>query len=358
MTGALIRVQRTCEDADLEESSERPVTLKTLAEQLKLSPATISVVLNNAGGVHGIAPRTQARVFAAAKYFKYKPNRLARSLRMQQTMNIGVLVPEFSEGYFTMVISGIEDCLGQAGYTHTVISHQGKPNLMRDHPRQLLDRSVDGMILVNTRMQEPTTVPVVCISGHEEIEGVTNVMINHDSAALLALKHLFDSGHREIAFMHGPKSIADSKFRWESITAAAKAMGIVMRDELCVQVDDHSFSPEIGYVPVRQLLSKGRPFTAIFCFNDLSAIGALRALADSGVHCPRDVSVIGFDDIASAAFQIPRLTTIAQPLRRMGGTGAQILVDRLRRPGQAPPAAIVLEPELMLRESTGPARAR
>ena len=163
--------------SDDEQTTAKRVSLKTLAEHLKLSPTTtISLVLNNASGIETIALQTQARVLAAAKQFKYKPNRLARSLRTQQTFTIGVVVPEFSEGYFTMVMDGLEECLLDAGYMHTVLSHQGKSHMMREHPRQLLDRSVDGMILVNTKLQEPTATPVVCISGHEEIAGVTNVM--------------------------------------------------------------------------------------------------------------------------------------------------------------------------------------
>ena len=336
----------------------RRVSLKTLAEHLKLSPTTISLVLNNASGIETIAPQTQARVLAAAKQFKYKPNRLARSLRTQQTFTIGVVVPEFSEGYFTMVMGGLEECLLDAGYMHTVLSHQGKSHMMREHPRQLLDRSVDGMILVNTRLEEPTATPVVCISGHEEIEGVTNVMINHDSAAVFALQHLYDLGHRKIAFMKGPLSIADSKFRWTSIRAAARSVGIVMRDDLCVHLADQASSPDLGYIPVHKLLARTRDFTAIFCFNDLAAIGALRAFADVGLQCPRDISVIGFDDVASAAFQIPRLTTVAQPLRLMGETGAQTLLKRLQKPNDPFPDAIVFEPQFIRRESTGPVPRR
>ena len=340
--------------SDGEQINTRRVSLKTLAEHLKLSPTTISVVLNNASGIETIALQTQARVLAAAKRFKYKPNRLARSLRTQRTFTIGVVVPEFSEGYFTMVMEGLEACLLNAGYMHTVLSHQGKSQMMREHPRQLLDRSVDGMILVNTKLQEPTGTPVVCISGHEEIAGVTNLMINHDSAAIFALQHLYDLGHRKIAFMKGPSSIADSKFRWTSIQAAAGLVGIVMRDDLCVHLADHASSPELGYNPVRQLLARTRDFSAIFCFNDLAAIGALRAFADVGLQCPRDISVIGFDDIASATFQIPRLTTVAQPLRLMGETGAQTLLKRLQKPNDAFPDAIVFEPQFIRRESTGP----
>ncbi len=341
-----------------EQERERPVGLKTLAAHLNLSPATISVVLNSASSLHTIAPKTQARVLAAAKQFNYKPNRLARSLRTRQTFNIGIIVPGFSEGYFTMVMSGVEEYLLAAGYMHTVVSHQGSSRLMLEHPRELIDRAVDGILLVNTTLQEPASVPVVCISGHEDVSGVTNVMINHDTAAFLVLEHLQSLGHSRIAFMRGPANIADSRFRWNSIGMAAKALGISMSKDLCIELGDQSSSPEVGFPPVRALLERTRDFTAICCFNDLSAIGAIRALADAGLRCPEDVSVVGFDDVASAAYQTPRLTTVAQPLRQMGETAAKALVERLRNPAGSFEKTIIFEPTFVTRESAGPVPKR
>jgi LacI family transcriptional regulator len=331
----------------------KPVNLKVLAEYLGLSPATVSLVMNNAPGAAAIAPATRQRVLEAAKRLDYRPSQIARSLRTRQTYTVGVIVPEFSEGYFTMIMNGIEEHLLQSGYLHFVVSHQGKSDLIDEYPRLLSNRSVDGYLLVNTSLHEELSVPVVSISGHKKLKGNTNILMDHDLAALLALKHLHDLGHRRIAFMKGQPHALDSIARWEGILDMARRVGITVYPELCVYLQANSWSPELGYPIVRDLLSRTRDFTAIFCFNDIAAIGAIRAIADCGLRCPEDISVIGFDDIASAAYHTPRLTTVRQPLRRMGETAVQTLLKRIESPDGDYPECIMFEPELMVRESTG-----
>jgi LacI family transcriptional regulator len=339
-----------------ERIDDKPVNLKALAEYLGLSPATVSLVMNDAPGAKSITPATRERVLAAAKKLDYRPNPIARSLRTRQTFTIGVIVPEFSEGYFTMVMNGVEQSLLQSGYLHFVVCHQGRADLIDEYPRLLLKRSVDGFLLVNTSLNEPVNQPVVSISGHRRMSGVTNVVLDHDRSATLALKHLYDLGHRRIAFMKGQRHALDSDTRWESISAIARKMGIIILPELCMYLEKNSWSPELGYPIVRDLLKRTQDFTAIFCFNDIAAIGAVRALADAGFSCPRDFSVVGFDDIASAMYHTPSLTTVRQPLNRMGETAAQMLLHRIQFPHEAYPEMVTFEPELMVRESTGPAR--
>jgi DNA-binding LacI/PurR family transcriptional regulator len=336
--------------------SPRPVNLKILAEYLSLSPATVSLVMNNAPGASAISPTTRQRVLEAARRLDYRPNPIARSLRTRQTFTVGVIVPEFSEGYFTTLMNGIEEHLLQAGYLHYVVSHQGKRDLIDEYPRLLTKRSVDGFLLVNTSLNEAVGVPVVSISGHKKLKGTTNIMLDHDRAALLALKHLYDLGHRRIAFMKGQRQVSDSDFRWDGILSMARSVGLTIYPELCVYLEANSWSPELGYPIIRDLLARTRDFTAIFCFNDIAAIGAIRAIADAGLRCPDDISVIGFDDISSAAYQTPRLTTVRQPLLRMGETAVQTLLKRIEAPTAAYPEVILFEPELMVRESTSAAR--
>jgi len=335
----------------------KPVNLKSLDEHLSLSPATVSLVMNNAPGASAISAATRQRVLEAAKRLDYRPNPIARSLRTRQTFTIGIIVPEFSEGYFTTLMNGIEDALLQSGYLHYVVTHQGKPDLIDEYPRLLTKRSVDGFLLVNTSLNEPVRVPVVSISGHNKLKGNTNIMLDHDRAALLALKHLYDLGHRRIAFMKGQRQVSDSDFRWDSIMTIAKRVGLTIYPELCVYLEANSWSPELGYPIIRDLLARTRNFTAIFCFNDIAAIGAIRAIADANLRCPEDISVIGFDDISSAAYQTPRLTTVRQPLRRMGEAAVQTLLKRIEAPANPYPEVILFEPELMVRESTTTATA-
>jgi DNA-binding LacI/PurR family transcriptional regulator len=333
-----------------------PISLKQLAEHLNLSPATISLVVNSAPGMRTIALATRARVLAAAKELNYRPNSLARSLRTRQTFTIGVIAPELSEGYFTLVMNAIEAYLLQAGYLHFVVTHQGQPDLIQEYPRLLLDRYVDGLLFVNTALDQSMPVPVVSISGHEKIAGVTNIILDHDRSAVLALEHLYQLGHRRVAFMRGQRHTSDSESRWESTMRVAREIGIEVDPELCTHLEANSWSPELGYQPTKQLLERPRDFTALFCFNDTAALGAIRAIADCGLSCPGDISVIGFDDILSAPYHLPSLTTVRQPLRQMGEMAAQVLVKRIQSPGAEYPDSVSFDPELIVRESTAPPR--
>jgi len=344
------------------------VNLKMLAEHLQLSQTTISLVLNNSPSAKSIPPETRQRVLEAAEKLNYRPNYFARSLRQSRSLSVGVLAPDLSEGYFTRVMSGVVEELTLAKYFYFTACHDWRPDLMEEYPRMLVERAVDGFLLLNTPAEIQVPVPVVAISAHGSEAGVTHIVLDHLKAAELALTHLFELGHRRIAFMRGPKEIPDSEFRWEGIEQAAQTLGLQLDANLVTRIDSdngngswsgkaghHPMSPEIGYVPMKHLLERTRDFTAVFCFNDIAAIGAIRALSEAGLRVPTDVSVVGFDDIQSAAFCTPSLTTVRQPLNEMGKRGARILLERIANPDKIELAAeVVIEPELVVRESTGP----
>ena len=232
----------------------------------------------------------------------------------------------------------------------------------------LVERAVDGFLLLNTPVDQiDVAAPVVAISAHNAAPNVTNIVVDHHSAVQQALSHLYELGHRKIAFIRGPKAIPDSEVRWEAIQKVAGEIGLKLDLSLVVRIDaagwsmkagQHPMAPEIGYKPIRSLLEKSKEFTAVFCFNDIAAIGAIRALKDAGLSVPGDVSVLGFDDIQSAAYATPSLTTIRQPLAEMGRKGAQVLLARIADKDAQFPAEIVMQPELIVRESTGAARKK
>jgi len=222
----------------------------------------------------------------------------------------------------------------------------------------LAERAVDGFLLLNTPSEIRSPLPTVAISAHNNSPGVTNIVLDHMRAAELALRHLYDLGHRKIAFVKGPNIIPDTEYRWRSILEVARQLNIKMVPDQCIQLDADSWSPGVGYEPMRDLLARTRDFTAIFCFNDISAIGVIRAIYDAGLSVPEDISVIGFDDIMSAAYHKPSLTTVRQPLREMGREGAQVLLDMISNPDKQFPEEIVMQPELIIRESTGVAVAQ
>ncbi len=330
--------------------TKKPIGLKKLAAYLGLNPTTVSVVLNEVPG-RSIPEATRDRIKAAAKKFNYQPSLLARSLRNRRTFTIGILVPELGDGYHTQVMSGIGDHLMEAGYFYFTAHHRHRKNLIEEYSQMLLGRGCEALIAIDTALEHEFSVPVAAVAGHRPIHGVTNVTLDHRFAAQLTLTHLHSLGHTNIAFVRGQSFSSDSAGRWNCIVAAAREIGITIQPELVVQLERDISSPELGYPVVQQLLSSGRSFTALVAFNDMSAIGAIRALQDLGLSVPRDVSVIGFDDIKVAAFNNPRLTTIRQPLSNMGRIAAQCVLSQLN--GSEPfRKVIMVEPELAVREST------
>ena len=330
-----------------------PASLATLSAHLGLSPAAISRVLNGAPAAKSIPQTTQDRIFAAAREFNYRPNAVARSLRHGRSMTIGVLVPEVSEGYATLVLAGIEQALLQAGYVFFLISHHHRREVIERSEAMLVERSVDGMIAVDTVLPGQVHLPTVTVSCPDEQEGVMNIVLNHNRAAELAVGHLAGMGHRQLAVIKGQAFSSDTEPRWQAIRKAATRFGLHLDKKLVAQLDGDAPTHEPGYYATQRLLAANTPFTALFSFNDVSAIGAVRALREAGLRVPQDVSVVGFDDVQSAAFQNPALTTVRQPLNRMGVLAAEALLRRIAEPGDAPPhKQLVVDPELVVREST------
>jgi LacI family transcriptional regulator len=342
------------------------VNLRMLAEHLELSQTTVSLVLNNSPSARSIPDETRKRVMEAAERLNYRPNYFARSLRQSRSMSVGVLAPDLSEGYFTRVMSGVVQELTSAHYFFFTACHDWNRDLIEKYPRMLVERAVDGFLLLNTPADHiEVPVPVVAISAHSRAENLTNIVLDHHLAVESALKHLYELGHRRIAFMRGPRAIPDSEFRWEAIQLVARDIGIRIDPAHVIRIDAagwsmkagyHPMAPEIGFKPMQALLERSRDFTAVFCFNDIAAIGAIRALKDAGLSVPGDVSVVGFDDILSAAYSTPSLTTVRQPLLEMGKRGAQVLLERIANREQEFPAEISMAPEFVVRESTGPVK--
>lgn len=336
-----------------------PVSLRSLGEFLDLSPATISLVLNNSPVARTIPQHTKDRIFSAAKRFNYRPNFVARSLRARHSYILGVVVPDVSSGYAAVVLSGIEDHLFQEGYFYIVVSHRHKTELIDRYPNLLLERSVEGIIAVDTPCRAIPKVPVAAVSGRFDVEGVTNIALDHDRAAALALEHLVELGHKRIAVMKGRSFSSDTKPRWDAFLRQAERLGIAIVPNLTVQLEGSTPSPGVGYVAVRKLLSASEPFTALMAFNDVSAIGAIRGLREAGLRVPEDVSVVGFDDIPFAAYQNPALTTVRQPLWEMGKLAAKTVLSRIASGSLAPyPKILTVQPELIVRETTCPVSPR
>jgi DNA-binding LacI/PurR family transcriptional regulator len=330
------------------------VTLKAVAQYLGLTPGTVSAVLNDAPSARSIPEETKNRIRAAAKELNYRPNFFARTLRNKRTYTIGVIAEEIGDSYGSAIISGIEQHLRKSGYFFLTVAHRHDPELLARYSQILSERGVEGIITVDTTVRESPVLPTVAVAGHRQLKGVTNIVLDHHQAAILALTHLKQLQHERIAFMKGNPLSSDSEDRWEAICQVAGQLGLKIDLELVVQINTDDATPMLGYPFARELLARNKPFTALFAYNDISAIGAIRALQEDGLRVPQDVSVMGFDDIPGAAFHTPSLTTVRQPLTRMGEVAAQSLLERIEGMKDYP-AEIAIKPELVVRESTGPA---
>jgi LacI family transcriptional regulator len=262
-----------------------------------------------------------------------------------------VIAEEIGDSYGSAIISGIEQYLRKRGYFFLTVAHRHDPELLEQYSHMLSERGVEGIITVDTTVSEAPTLPTVAVAGHKKLKGVTNIVLDHRHAAVLALKYLKDLAHERVAFMKGNPLSSDSNDRWEAICEVAKKIGVKVDSDLVAQLDTDDPTPMLGYPFTKQLLARGKPFTALFAYNDISAIGAIRALQEHGLRVPQDVSVMGFDDIPGAAFHFPSLTTVRQPLNRMGEVAAQTLLDRIEGKKEYP-SEIAIEPELVVREST------
>jgi len=279
-------------------------------------------------------------------------------LRVKRSSTIGVIAPEIGDPYGSSIISGIERYLRANGFFYLTVAHRHDEQLVESYSRLLLESGVEGFVTINTSIVREPPVPTVAVAGHRPFAGVTNIVLDHKAAAFSALQHLLENGHREFAFMKGPIISSDTKDRWRSIVEASRELGIRIHPDLVVELNDPegcaASAPEYAYPFAKELLSRDCAFTALFAFNDSSAIAAIRVLHDAGLRVPKDISVIGFDDIQLASYSNPTLTTVRQPLQEMGEIAAQTLLDRIENRSEYV-AEIAVEPELIVRQSTGPA---
>ncbi|MGA7635259.1 MAG: LacI family DNA-binding transcriptional regulator [Terriglobales bacterium] len=338
------------------EKKNSHVTLKMVAERVGLTKGTCSAVLNKTAASRSVPLHTQERILAAARDLNYRPSFYARNLGVKRTYMIGVVTQEIGDFYGSPIISGIERYLRQKDFFFLTVAHRHDPKLLETYSHILLDRGVEGFITVDTFIDHPLRLPTVSIPGHRQMEGVTNIVMDHRRAAWLALNHLIELGHREIALMKGSDVSPDAEYRWNAIREVAEELGIPVRAELVVQLQGDDSTPQLGYPFAKELLARKRPFTALFAYNDISAIGSIRAFQEAGLRVPEDVSVVGFDDIRIALHNNPSLTTVRQPLQKMGEIAARTLLNRIEEREDWVPE-IAIEPEFIVRNSTARAPA-
>src|SRR5580658_296472 len=336
--------------------SGRRITLRKLAEHLGLSRTTISMILNDVPEATRFPEETRRRVVEWAKRLGYRPNYFARSLGKARSYLIGVVAPDFGNGFEAAVLSGFERRLLNTGYTSLVATHLWSPDLLQRHIETLCDRGAEGLLLINSTPSESPGIPAVTICTDRCPIWSTRISIDNAFGIGKAMNHLASLGHREIAFIKGPEWSGDTKERWNAVLATCKTLGLPV--DPCLTVQLQRLEPpgtrhaEEGRIAAQELLRRGKPFTALVAFNDISALGAMAALREGGYKVPQDVSIMGFDDIEFASIAYPPLTTIRQPLHEMGASAAELLLRKLTNDERV--QNLRVRPELIVRSSTCP----
>lgn len=336
-------------DAD----GSRRIVLADLAAHLGLSKSTVSRVLSQVPASKSIPLETQQRVIAAAHAFNYEPNLLARSLPQGKTLMVGVVLPCLTEAYCAQILGGIEDALAKKGYACIVFQHLRASSTLEVLKARSKQRGVDGLITISTALSWVPHVPMVTISWPGKLPVACNIQLDHALVARLGLEHLIAMGHRRIAVIQGQDESSDAQRRAKAIKQQSYSLGVPIPDSLMEKLVGDEPSIEPGYAATKRLLAKGATFTALFAFNDYSAIGSIKAFRESGLSVPKDISVIGVDDVQPTGYHDPSLTTVRQPLVDMGRDAATILLESLKKPRNlGDPRTVLISPNLVVRSST------
>jgi LacI family transcriptional regulator len=327
-------------------------TIKDVALRAGVSYTTVSHVVNNS---RPVSDDKRTRVLAAIAELNYVPSAVARSLKAQATATIGLLVPNNTNPYFAEIARGIEGYFRRHGYCVFLCNTDNDVATQREYLRVLHEKRIDGLIVASagddalaSHALSHAGVPVVIVD--RPIAGLPAdlVQIDHEAGAALATRHLADLGHTRIGCIAGPATTAVSAMRVAGFRLAMAERGLEVPPGAVVEGD---FSSPGGYAAA-SILFDGLAPSAIFAGNDLMGIGALRAAAERGIRVPADCSIVGFDDVELSRYVYPSLSTVGQAILRLGETAARTLLDRIDGTVTGPMRKHMIEPRLVVRESS------
>ena len=343
------------------------VTIRDVAERSGFSSATVSIVLNNAPLARYIPDTTKTRIQRAASHLGYRPNLFARSLRSRRSHTVGVMVSDMTDPYCTLVLRGMENALYQSSFLPILTDVHNERSRFERYLEMLLDRRIEGLVVlanwlfldINVLADiEKSKIPTAIVGCELKNDNISSVIVDNAQGARAALEHLLSLGHRKIAFIRGPRQLSDTEPRWRGVRALAREHDLPLDPKLILDLPesrDPFSSFEDGFKLTQELLHRRRPFTALMAFDDMTAFGAIRALAKAGVRVPEQCSVIGFDDVAPAALYSPALTTVRQPMEQMGAAAANIVIETINAELEKKPAKAIhrkVVADLIVREST------
>lgn len=337
---------------------KRNTTIRDVALRAGVSPSTVGRVM---GGYGYASENTKKKVLKIAKQMNYHSHIVARSLKTGKNRMIGYLVPSITNLFFSHITRGIQDVTSTYNYSLILCNTDRDSDRTRSFVRTLIESRVGGVIhslpggdetehLVDLLRQHE--IPVVVASGSGRLKYIDRVLSDRIQGARQATKHLIDLGHVDIGVI-AVKNSTTSSLRLQGYRLALEEKGLEMNKSLVSE--GSGYSEESGYTQMKMLLTRSRPPTAVLAFNDVMAVGALRAAEEEGLLVPQNLSVIGFDDTL-ASLTRPQLTSVALPMYEMGKVAAHILFDRLLKHSTDKPKEIILSEKLMVRDSTGPPR--
>ncbi|EHD23738.1 transcriptional regulator RbsR [Brenneria nigrifluens DSM 30175 = ATCC 13028] len=328
--------------------------MKDVARLAGVSTSTVSHVINND---RFVSDAIRDKVMAAVEQLNYAPSALARSLKINQTQTIGMLLTASSNPFYAEVVRGVERCCYERGYSLILCNTEGDPDRMRRSLETLLQKRVDGVLLMCTESHRPLpdmvsrypSIPMVMMDWAPFDGGIDVIKDNSLLGGEMATKYLISRGYRKIACIAGPKDKTTAYNRLEGYRQAMQGARLPIPAEYEIFGD---FEFETGYRAMRQLLALDNRPDAVFTGNDAMAVGVYHALYLAGLSIPGDMAVIGYDDIELARYMSPPLTTIHQPKDELGELAIDTLLYRLGHP-DTEPNVLVLTPELMVRHSVG-----
>ena len=345
------------------------ITIREVAKESGFSSTTVSIVLNNAPLARYIPEATKKKIERTAKRLGYRPNLFARSLRSRRSHTVGVMVFDMTDPYCIPILRGIENSLYQDSFLPILTDVHNERSRFERYLEMLLDRRVEALIVVANWLfvdvdvlgdLEKSNVPTAMIGRELQAGTISSVTVDNELGARCAIEHLHSIGHRKIAFIRGPKRITDTAPRWNGVRTFAKENGLAIDPEMVLELPESSdplSSFDAGFRLTEELLRKKIPFTALMAFDDMTAFGALRALAKAGIRVPEQCSVIGFDDVAHSHLITPALTTVRQPMAQMGKTAVTLIeegIGAVQEKRKIPALHRKLLPELVVRDSTRP----
>lgn len=336
-----------------------PATIRDVADRAGVSTATVSRVL---AGIGNPKPETAAAVLRAVEQLGYRPSGVARSLRMKRTRTLGLIVTDIQNPFFPELVQAADSAARGLNYSIILGSAAYDEHRAMHYLDLMVDRRVDGLIIASSQLSEESwqwliasPVPVVVVNAEPSGLPVPVITSDNVGGTRLAVEHLVGLGHRRFAYIRGPEGFTADRPRFEGFRQACADAGIRASDIVEIRGDGQF---EGGERATAELLAAGSNVTAIVCHNDVTAIGAMRAIRAAGKRVPGDISVVGCDDIAAAAWVVPALTTVAQQKAEMGTLAVQRLAAALDDPGFTGHAETIRIPMVLrVRESTGPAPA-